>query len=470
MHDRLIVVAVLCLVWVMSAPAAAQPLLLGPDEFGKARVSLPQTMNLRLEKMIGDDNLEPIARFSSSSRYAQIAKPVGRLVLKIRQSNGHTGTSFCTASLIADSYLLTNYHCIPGRDGVVLDAQVEMGFLDYNRRGTVTFAVATQPVEADAHLDFSVVRVQGAPGRRWGTVSLSAQRPARGDSLLIIHHPAARRQMLSRRDCTVAGYDRDTLLHSCDTLGGSSGSPVFTNSYPPKVVALHHAALTEQAANAAKQMGLILPRIARFLDGGGGGGGPLRSTFGESWVPVPGKSYRINKTEVTVGQYRKCVEQGACQRPAENRSSCTWRESGSSSMPMSCANWSEARAFCSAVGGRLPSPQEWRYAATGGRRTRYPWGNETASCSYAVMDDGSGKGCGRGGPSPVCTRTRGNSPEGLCDMAGNLWEWSNERALGKCWDHGGSLWSTPNSDVNVGRTATQTSCKGHDDVGFRCVR
>lgn len=55
--------------------------------------------------------------------------------------------------------------------------------------------------------------------------------------------------------------------------------------------------------------------------------------------------------------------------------------------------------------------------------------------------------CKRGYTAPVCSKPAGNTAQGLCDMAGNAWEWVQDR------DHGyfdvmpndGSAWESPNS-------------------------
>ena len=159
-----------------------------------------------------------------------------------------------------------------------------------------------------------------------------------------------------------------------------------------------------------------------------------RSANGKPAHRVTVRPFSMMKTEVTVRQYRACVEAGACTKP-DTVNGCNWGGFGMENNPVNCVYWNQARAFCRWVGGRLPSEAEWEYAArSGGRARQYPWGNNTAICSRVVMGHArtcmasDPCGCRKNRSWPVCSKTTGNTSQGLCDMAGNLWEWVED-----CW-------------------------------------
>ena len=134
------------------------------------------------------------------------------------------------------------------------------------------------------------------------------------------------------------------------------------------------------------------------------------------------KSFMISKSEVTVAQYRKCVDAKVCSVPKFHKY-CNWYKSGREEHPINCMTWFQLNKFAKWVGGRLPTEAEWEYAARSrGEKRTYPWGNAEPSCRFAVMKDG-GKGCGKDGTWPVCSKRLGDTKQGLCDMGGNVWEW-----------------------------------------------
>ena len=123
-----------------------------------------------------------------------------------------------------------------------------------------------------------------------------------------------------------------------------------------------------------------------------------------------------------MAQYRGCVEAKACTAPASGEY-CNWGKADRDEHPVNCVDWLQASVFAKWAGGRLPSQAEWEYAArSGGRDQTYPWGDEPATCARAVMNDG-GKGCGENRTWPVCSRAKGHTKQGVCDMVGNVSEW-----------------------------------------------
>ncbi|MCP4675541.1 MAG: formylglycine-generating enzyme family protein [Deltaproteobacteria bacterium] len=75
----------------------------------------------------------------------------------------------------------------------------------------------------------------------------------------------------------------------------------------------------------------------------------------------------------------------------------------------------------------MPSESEWEYAAKGAGEAEfdeYPWGTGSPECDNVVMSDYElGFGCGMFRTWPSCSKTPGNTVQGLCDMAGNVAEW-----------------------------------------------
>jgi len=228
------------------------------EYFGRSDLPLPES-KIHLEKLMDEsDNFEDIAGFSQGNRYRQIANPVGRLDLLI-DLGGQQVTSTCTAWVISPSLIMTNYHCVPGHEGTIMAAQLVMNYLTTGQpQNEIDFyEVATVPIEANPDLDYAVVEVAGDPTARYGQVDIDARDPADGEELFIIHHPMGKPKKITRRNCRNARIAEDgDFHHYCDTLGGSSGSPIFSDN-DLSLVGLHYAGLDRQY-NMAKRLERIV--------------------------------------------------------------------------------------------------------------------------------------------------------------------------------------------------------------------
>ncbi|MRG90908.1 formylglycine-generating enzyme family protein [Polyangium spumosum] len=131
----------------------------------------------------------------------------------------------------------------------------------------------------------------------------------------------------------------------------------------------------------------------------------------------------IDRTEVTVARYRRCVAAGHCLEPPYASGAARFDRP---ELPVVMVTWNDAAAFCAWTGGRLPTEAEWERAARGTRGRRYPWGNlwngsivNHGKLSWDELDptDGFLE------LAPVSSFPDGRTPDGFADMAGNVEEW-----------------------------------------------
>jgi formylglycine-generating enzyme required for sulfatase activity len=139
------------------------------------------------------------------------------------------------------------------------------------------------------------------------------------------------------------------------------------------------------------------------------------------------KAYKIGRYPVTVDEYRRFVENEGYTNPrwwqaggfGQNQEPGEWDEQLlHPNRPVVGVSWFEAAAYCAWAGARLPTEAEWEQAARGTSGRKYPWGNEGPNTERANYADGK-----VGHPTPVGLYPRGATPEGIEDLAGNVWEW-----------------------------------------------
>lgn len=86
--------------------------------------------------------------------------------------------------------------------------------------------------------------------------------------------------------------------------------------------------------------------------------------------------------------------------------------------PVINVTWRQAMDYATSIGGILPTEAQWEFAARGSDGRKYPWGKSEPTCEEAQFRD-----CNPGGTIEVMSRPRGATPDGIHDLAGNVWEW-----------------------------------------------
>jgi hypothetical protein len=157
---------------------------------------------------------------------------------------------------------------------------------------------------------------------------------------------------------------------------------------------------------------------------------------------APTYYYYLAKFPVTNSLYRKFIE------ATQHRAPAFWDDPqfNGDDLPVVGVDWEDAEAYChwlteqekqvassnqwqlqkeddtkgnfaSSVVYRLPLEEEWEWAASGGKR-KFPWGDTPPQKKHANFNEPLQ------GLSPVNAHPEGATPEGVMDMAGNIWEWT----------------------------------------------
>jgi formylglycine-generating enzyme required for sulfatase activity len=137
-------------------------------------------------------------------------------------------------------------------------------------------------------------------------------------------------------------------------------------------------------------------------------------------------TFEIDRTEVTVEAYGRCVSAGACAPAAIPSGDARFDRP---TLPVTFVRWNDAVAFCTWARGRLPTEAEWEYAARGSNGRIYPWGKvyNPHLCNHgAFAPDETDATDGFAWLAPVGSLRDGATPSGILDLAGNAAEWVND--------------------------------------------
>lgn len=214
------------------------------------------------------NKLEPLSRVSDNA-VLQVARSVAKLSFFV----GNAPAS-CTGFMISDNLLMTNEHCINSASSC-RGAFAIFGYEDDASGQTKVGEQipCEQVIRTDPTLDFAVLRLSGSPGAKWGHLALSSDETSANQELYIVQHPGGSPKEISRIGCMVAqtpvpGRDAAKMTDFadlCDSMGGSSGSPVVAKG-SSSVIGLHHLGFTDPPwnhVNRAVEMKLISLELKR---------------------------------------------------------------------------------------------------------------------------------------------------------------------------------------------------------------
>jgi formylglycine-generating enzyme required for sulfatase activity/transposase-like protein len=350
----------------------------------------------------------------------------------------------------------------------------------------------TGPVEA-SELSFVPlaaslgVRPESRWSRRrvWGLAAVGATSLGLAVALRYSEHirAAAERaaRIAGRSGTTAAAGSRAPSAAARATAAVASGGPAaVTLAAPdpvasPAPVASGKAPLPPSAADEAPARAGAVPVSGGLPESVAAAGAPVAGSCPEGTAMLSrpaerdtgAQTYCLDRFEVTAAAYAQCVDKSGCravrretvfpgvaQGAAARRrtraaflAQCNADAPGRGQHPMNCLSYTEAEAYCSWRGGRLPSDAEWEFAVEGVRARPFPWGSDEprpglvnacgSECKTwhgslglhgafdGQMYDG---GDGYAGTAPVGSFPGGSTPEGIHDLVGNVAEWTTGSA------------------------------------------
>ena len=204
-------------------------------------------------------------------------------------------------------------------------------------------------------------------------------------------------------------------------------------------------------------------------------------------------SFCLDTHEVTVAEFRACVNGGECVRACQGEANCApvpkrsawgdpsadWTASmfcngtrkGRDDHPVNCVSIEEAQSYCAAQGRRLPSGDEWEWAARGGDNAlATPWGPPVATDEICW-----GKPKKRDGTCSKGSHPRDRTALGIEALGGGVSEWvTAPRRAGSSqspvrFAYGASWYAIDDGYARAALGGFQMPAQRAETVGFRCA-
>lgn len=225
---------------------------------------------LAFERVLGQSDLFDL-------NYLERGLMAARPVCRIAVYDGFGAPGYGTGFLISPRLMMTNHHVLSTADQAsqaVCDFRYEV---DQTRRPRPVSRFRLRPDEAfhaEADMDFALVAVDpisetGDTLDDFGFLRLSAKgtKVTVGEYVSIIQHPNGEFKKVAMRENEVVQYGgaeglENFMWYVCDTAPGSSGSPVFNDSW--QVAALHHAGVPDTRTRGGKEQ--VRTRSAGWID------------------------------------------------------------------------------------------------------------------------------------------------------------------------------------------------------------
>jgi formylglycine-generating enzyme required for sulfatase activity len=206
-------------------------------------------------------------------------------------------------------------------------------------------------------------------------------------------------------------------------------------------------------------------------------------------------TFRITTHPVTVRRFKQCIAAQSCAPPDIATGACARRSTPTSlgatfdvddDLPVTCASPTLAQQYCAWLGARLPSYEEWLFAARGREPQRHAWGNAPPDCAKHPLARSPKSGAGCAEPkSPDFAQLRvglhkpGAGASGLQDVLltpAELLGATTTSQFGACVSENGACvvtGVTPGAIDSVRRVPMTVSepalSEGIPSFGFRCV-